>query len=208
MVVGVLVAFGWVLCAGKASGQPIHLDHQDLLSWVQEVRGGEDGVEGLGQVLKIVGSPDGAHLDVVGSGAHAIVVFSRDGRSGELSYVETIRDGVDGVDGLSPIRGLAVSPDGAHVYATVWEGLFVFARDSTLGKLTWVEVLRDGVDGVVASRALVPRFSVPGVSMSTSPPAENIRSRCSNGTWLPERFRFSGLSLEPSASTVFSVLPS
>jgi 6-phosphogluconolactonase (cycloisomerase 2 family) len=43
-----------------------------------------------------------------------------------------------------------VSPDGAHVYAvgTVSDAVVVFARDADTGELTFLEVQREGTDGV------------------------------------------------------------
>ena len=54
------------------------------------------------------------------------------------------------IDGLEGAAGVAVSPDGAHVYATGAEGssLATFARESAASELVWLGVVRDGVDGV------------------------------------------------------------
>ena len=67
-----------------------------------------------------------------------------------LIFVEFQQDGVGGVDGLDDIRGVAVSPDGKHLYAagSVDSAVGVFSRDSTTGALIFVEVIKDDV-GVV-----------------------------------------------------------
>ena len=58
------------------------------------------------------------------------------------------------------ITALAVSPDGAHLYAAGYgeDAVAVFDRDGATGRLTFVEVYRDGsggVDGLDGARAVV-----------------------------------------------------
>jgi len=67
-----------------------------------------------------------------------------------LNFVEVQREGVGEVTGLNRVWSVTVSPDGEHVYATGYldDALVVFSRDGTTGKLTLVEVQRDGVGGV------------------------------------------------------------
>ena len=67
-----------------------------------------------------------------------------------LSLVELVQQGVDGVDGLMGPSGLAVSPDGIHVYTSAAESnsLVVFRRDATDDFLTYIESFSDGNDGV------------------------------------------------------------
>ncbi len=112
----------------------------------------------------VAASPDGNNLYV--TGGNQITVLSRTAATGAFSYVETETDGVDDasdagalVNGLSSASGVVVSADGNHVYATgrTDHSVAVFARDSTTGKLSFVEVERDGVNdagdpgGTVAS---------------------------------------------------------
>jgi 6-phosphogluconolactonase (cycloisomerase 2 family) len=65
-----------------------------------------------------------------------------------LSFVEIQRDGIGGVDGLLATYSTAISPDGKHIYAAGLEGLAVFSRNAATGKLTFAQVLKDGVGGV------------------------------------------------------------
>src|SRR5262249_42302813 len=80
----------------------------------------------------------------------AIAVFSRNAGTGALTFVEMQKDGVGGVDGLAATESIAVSPDGAHVYATGSEddAIAVFSRNVGTGALTFVEMQKDGVGGV------------------------------------------------------------
>ncbi len=132
---------GWQRSSPSGTGE---------LSFVEVVRDGVDGVDGLFGASSVTVSPDGSHVYAAGQDDAALVVFSRDVATGELSFVEVIRDGVDGVDGLAGAASVTVSPDGAHVYAAgSWEeALAVFSRDAATGQLSFVEVLRDGVGGV------------------------------------------------------------
>jgi 6-phosphogluconolactonase (cycloisomerase 2 family) len=67
-----------------------------------------------------------------------------------LEFLEFYLNGSGGASGLNGIRGVTVSPDGAHLYAasSVYNSVAVFEREGTTGLLTFVEVERDGVDGL------------------------------------------------------------
>jgi 6-phosphogluconolactonase (cycloisomerase 2 family) len=120
------------------------------LTFVEVVRDGVDGVDGLETTLVVQVSPDGKNVYATGQTDNAIAVFARDGVTGELAFVEVVRDGVGGVDGIEGPIAAIVSRDGAHVYATGRgeSALAVFTRDAVSGALSQVEVLRDGVGGV------------------------------------------------------------
>ncbi len=87
------------------------------LTFVQQLTDGFDGVDGLGVAWSVVITPDGRHVFAAGFLDDALAVFRRDPATGELSFLGSLFDGEDGVDGLDGIAGLAVSPDGANVYA-------------------------------------------------------------------------------------------
>ncbi len=120
------------------------------LSFVEVVRDGVDGVDGLGYGCSVTVSPDGSHVYATGYSDDALAVFSRDAGTGELTFIEVVRDGVDGVDGLDGAWSVTMSPDGGYVYAAAYveDALAVFARDAATGELSFVQVIRDGVDGV------------------------------------------------------------
>ena len=91
-------------------------------------------------------SPDGAHL-YFGNYATPgkIAVLARDALTGSISLVETHDEGVSGVTGLDGAIGVAVSPDGAHVYVAGFEddAIAVFARNATTGALTFIGAVTD-----------------------------------------------------------------
>jgi 6-phosphogluconolactonase (cycloisomerase 2 family) len=119
-------------------------------SEVSIAQDGVDGVDGLDGVHHLALSPDGKHLYATGEWDDALVVFSRDETTGELTFVETLRDGADGIDGLDRTEWVTVSPDGKNVYATGRndDALLVFNRDASTGQLTFVELHQDGVNGI------------------------------------------------------------
>lgn len=63
------------------------------------------------------GNPVGGHhLYAAGYYDNAVVAFTRDSVTGRLTFEEMQTDGSSGVDGLSAISALAISPDGYHLY--------------------------------------------------------------------------------------------
>ena len=108
------------------------------------------GVDGLAGCRRVVVSPDGAHLYATGYSENSVAVFSRDVATGDLTYVSVFKDGVDGAAGLEGPIGIAVSPDGAHLYVAGYTGdtVAVFSRDQGTGLLTFVSLLEDEVGGI------------------------------------------------------------
>ena len=109
--------------------------------------------DGLVDANSVTVSPDGGHLYVAGNDNNAVAVFSRDGITGALTFVERERDGIGGVDGLDGAWSVAVSPDGGHVYVTGSrdDAVAVFGRDGVTGALTFVEARQSvpGLEGAV-----------------------------------------------------------
>jgi 6-phosphogluconolactonase (cycloisomerase 2 family) len=61
-------------------------------------------------------SPDGSRVYATARTDDALVVFARDPATGRLTWIQTYRDGIGGVDGLDDAHDIALSPDGAHLY--------------------------------------------------------------------------------------------
>ena len=108
------------------------------------------GVDGLSCSRSVTVSPDNKNVYAAGTGEHAVAVFQRDLETGKLMFLEYKKQGVDGVDGLLNPFSVTVSPDNKNVYVASCEGdaVAVFQRDSTTGKLTFLEYKKDGIDGV------------------------------------------------------------
>jgi 6-phosphogluconolactonase (cycloisomerase 2 family) len=132
----------WLLLAAPASAA--------LLDFVQVVKDGQDGVDGLAGAWSVAVSPDGSHLYAASFSDNAVAVFSRNATTGALTFVEMKQDGQGGVDGLGGARSATVSPDGSHLYVASQgdRAVAVFSRNATSGALTFVEMQKDGVGGV------------------------------------------------------------
>lgn len=125
-------------------------------------------LNGLSGATAVIMSPDGSHLYVAGETDDAIAVFAVDGASGELDFIELQQDGIDTVNGLGGVQGLAMSPDGRHLYAAGYndDAVAVFSRNSATGKLGFVEALfqgAGGTDGLNGATDL--KFSPDGVHL-------------------------------------------
>lgn len=124
----------------------------DLLEQVQVLRDGSGGVNGLDGPAHIAVSADGKHVYSTGIFDNGVAAFSRDAATGVLTFVEAEIDGVSGASGLQRAFGIAIAPDGNHVYVGGQQGtLAVFSRNSSTGHLTYESSYFDnfgGVDGI------------------------------------------------------------
>jgi len=79
-----------------------------------------------------------------------------------LHYTGIQRDGIGEVAGLRGALAAAVSPDGAHLYATSSgdNAVVVFRRNVLVGRLTFVQAQFDGVAGVDGLHGLVGTSAV------------------------------------------------
>ncbi len=143
-VVSLLALFGALALAGPRPARAAHLQ------FVEIQREGVNGVTGLAGVLSVIVSPDGKQVYAAGGDDDAVDVFQRDPATGALTLTQTVKDGVDRVDGLAFASSLALSPDGAHLYVTGSrdDAVAVFTRDRTTGALTFVEAQKNGVGGI------------------------------------------------------------
>ncbi len=121
-----------------------------LLTFVEAQKDGVGGVDGLNGARALAFSDDGRHLYVAGSVDNAVAVFSRNAATGALTFVEAKFDGLGGADGLAGASGVAVSPDGEHVYVSgeTDSGVAVFARNALTGALTPLPAVFDGAGGI------------------------------------------------------------
>lgn len=139
------------------------------LNPVEVHQDGIAGVFGLSGAWKVIVSPDGANVYVLGRSSSAIAYFSRDPSTGTLTFI-------DSAYGLSYPSGLVCSADGASLYVTSAGGdgsVVVFDRSPVTGDLTWVETI-DGATLPVGSLD-----SANGIAMDAND--ENVYVCASNG---------------------------
>lgn len=121
------------------------------LTYLETYTDGAGGVDGLDAAHHVAVSPDGDHVYVTSMNDSALAVFQRDRATGLLTFLEVVRDGVNGVDGLDFATSVTLSQDGRYLYATssaVDNAVSVFARDAATGTLAFLEAHYDGVAGV------------------------------------------------------------
>jgi len=105
----------------------------------------------MDQASSVAVSPDGSYVYVTSAGSNAINVFNKSISSpdGQLTFVEVIKTGLDGVQGLTSAQSVAVSPDGNNVYAVgnFDDALVTFDRSHVNGTLTYIGMHKDGLGG-------------------------------------------------------------
>lgn len=110
-----------------------------ILDSVRHVEGEDDG---LSFAIDARISPDNRYLYTASSGGVGVYKLE----SGKLTFLESQSAGGQ----IAGLRGAVLSPDGKYLYAPGAKSgsVGVFSRDEASGKLTVVQVLKDGADGV------------------------------------------------------------
>jgi 6-phosphogluconolactonase (cycloisomerase 2 family) len=101
--------------------------------------------------------PDGKHVYVTSQWrGGAIVVFRRDTSTGRPEYVQTVKDGEEGVDGLANPAGIVVSGNSRFAYVAADNAICAFTRNTFTGRLTFLEAKKsgDGWTGLAGGFAL------------------------------------------------------
>ncbi len=123
------------------------------LGFVQSlVHGGT--VVGMKKPVRLAISPDGAQVYVLARESNALTRFGRDAATGQLSFAGSLDQSAPGLGKLVSPQGIAISPDGAHVYVTARMGnaLIGFDRNGNstspdYGKLSVRQTLASGLNG-------------------------------------------------------------
>ncbi|HET9049418.1 MAG TPA: beta-propeller fold lactonase family protein [Chiayiivirga sp.] len=126
------------------------------LTYLGALRSGSNGASGLTSVADLVTSADGRNVYAVSPVDNAVTSYVRDNATGKLTQIDIDQNGLLGVAGISGARALAISPDGEHVYVAgdFSNAVAVFKRQTLAGapdegKLSFVEMVQSGVNGVI-----------------------------------------------------------
>lgn len=96
-------------------------------------------------------APDGRALFVTGNNGE-VQAWRRDPATGLLTIADQVFDGNEGADSIGFAYGVAVSPDGAHVYVASGENAVTsFAWNDASGQLTVIDTDLTGEGGLVLS---------------------------------------------------------
>lgn len=140
-----------VFVAGRSDSAVSVFDRDETTGVLTFLEAHFDGMgdnDGLGGAAAIAVSPEATDVYVASESDSSVAAFRRDPATGAVGFLEAHFDGVGGVEGLERTRGIAVSPDGANLYAVGNRdnAIVTFARDPVSGSLTFLESLVDGVD--------------------------------------------------------------
>jgi 6-phosphogluconolactonase (cycloisomerase 2 family) len=140
------------------------------LTEVQVLQNGVDVASGLNGVVFNAMSPDGKNVYSAATLDGAVVAFARNRRTGHLTPIQVIEEGVGGVTGLKGAFPVTVSSDGKNVYvgARLDNTVLVYSRDRA-GKLTLIQTLADTVGGVIGiggARSIIESFDSKFVYVS------------------------------------------
>jgi 6-phosphogluconolactonase (cycloisomerase 2 family) len=99
---------------------------------------GVNGVDGLTGAENIIGTNN--HIYITSKQNNSVSWFVRDLGTGGLTYVGTLKDGVNNIDGLRSASSISISKDGLRAYVTASsdDTLNWMNRDVNTGALTYV----------------------------------------------------------------------
>lgn len=120
------------------------------LEFVTRYSDGQGGVSGIEAPSRVLISPDGRSVFVTSQDGDSLAVFERDAVSGELAFLQVLRDGQGGVTALLGAHGLAMDPGNSHLYvaASFESAIGIFRRDPDTLLLNFIGEVRGGVGGV------------------------------------------------------------
>jgi 6-phosphogluconolactonase (cycloisomerase 2 family) len=169
---------------------------EEYVTLIREMLGGEivleevlndDGDDGSGNTIEnqlapdqVIVSPDGSRVYVAASDSDALVVYSRDRVTGDLTFIESLANmGIDAfgntITGLDGASKVIVSADGRNVYVAseLDQTIAFFVRQEGDNQLSFISSTILDADGnpvnvdLPSDMALIPNGSVLMVSSET-----------------------------------------
>jgi len=121
-----------------------------MLTYVERYVNGTNNVNGLNGASSVILSKDGMSVYACGFNDASVVAFSRNPATGTLTYVNRYKDGINGVDGLTGVRAVALNPDGQHFYAVSGgeNAIALFERNATTSALSYQTKEEDGINNI------------------------------------------------------------
>ena len=140
------------------------------LTMVQELKDGTGGVNGLGRAASVVVSPNGMNVYTAANFDDGIGMFTRDLSTGMLTYIDLMKDGVDGVEGLDGVNDLVINPAGDRLYSVSSgdNALSVFVLDPSSGALTFETMMTNGMNAEGLDGAQSVNMSNDGTFLYTT----------------------------------------
>jgi len=116
----------------------------------QDFKNGKDGINCLDGASRIAVSSDGGSVYITGFKDNSVAVFTRDTITGELTYLNGIKNGSNGLEDFIGPKGITVSLDGKNVYVACYssDSLAVFNRNTTTGEILFSALFKNGESSV------------------------------------------------------------
>lgn len=199
---------GAQLYVAGGSGDSLAVYARDAITGrVSFVEAERDGIDDAGDAGPAVSwlddpsgvalSPDGGQVYVCARSSGAVLRFDRNAADGKLVFAAALVDGTAGVDGIGGANALALSSDGAHLYAAGGgdNAIALFDRSAD-GALVWRKSFRKGdadLPGLGGVRAL--RIAPDGQQLFAAGFADDsftVFARAQDGDLMPKQAVFDG----------------
>ena len=151
-----------------------------LLTFVEAEVDGTGGVDGMRQPQAVGVSPDGSSVYTISRADSAIALFSRNAVSGQVTFVEAVLNGTDGIEGIWQGIGLAMDPLGEFVVGSGRKSpsqpkgsVALFNRNPMTGQLTIADYLYDTLMGTTGLGN--------GASVTVSPEGAHVYAASASG---------------------------
>jgi 6-phosphogluconolactonase (cycloisomerase 2 family) len=132
-----------LLCFGTIT----HLSFSQKLEYRTHLKDSSTVIEHMSEPFTMVVSPDDKYVYVSSYAEKSLLLFERQ-PAGTLQWKQTYHNNVNGYEGLDGINTLTISPDGKSLYIASGNVLAVYNRDEISGKINFLEIHKDGVNGV------------------------------------------------------------
>lgn len=131
---------------------------QSPLAFIQAYQDNVGGIDGLEGATSVTVSPDGENVYATGFFDNAVAIFSRDAKTGVLTFRQVIKEGVNNIKDLQGANAVLVSPDNKNVYVTGSKSNAIVVLNQDLTLVQFHENGIGGVDGLagVSSLAMSP----------------------------------------------------